>query len=120
MPPATPESEVLRAIHARLGSRPDVRLWRVNVAVAVPISQACPRCRPKAIRFGLPGMADLLGIVAPSGRMLSVEIKSEEGRMSKEQVAWSEMVTKFGGVSLAPVRSVDMAEAMLEEAMHAH
>lgn len=107
------ESATLRAIHSAIGSRPDVRLWRVNVAAAVPVSVACPRCRGKAIRFGLNGMADLLGIVAPTGRLLSVEVKSDTGRLTPEQRAWAEMVTRFGGLSVAPARCVaDVEEAL--------
>lgn len=103
------ERDVLRAVHATLGSRPDVRLWRVNVGVAVPMSQACPECRRKAIRFGLPGMADLMGIQSPSGRMLSIECKSETGKLTVEQTAWAAMVRRFGGLAVAPCRSVEDA-----------
>lgn len=110
------EAQILRAIHARLGARPDLRLWRVNVGVAVPIGQACPRCRDKAIRFGLPGMADLQGIIAPTGQLLSIECKSDTGRMTPEQEAWSAMVTKFGGLSIAPCRSVEEAVEAVEHA----
>lgn len=110
------ESDILRAVHGRLGSNPALRLWRVNVGVAVPISAACARCRPRAIRFGLPGMADLMGIVAPTGRLLSIECKSDTGRMRPEQEAWDAMVRKFGGISLAPVRSAEEAERLLREA----
>lgn len=104
------ESPLLRAIHTAVGSLPTARVWRVNTGVAVPIGLCCPRCRAKgAVRFGLPGQADLMGILAPSGRMLSIEVKSDTGRMRPEQEAWAAMVTRFGGVSVAPCRSVEQA-----------
>lgn len=123
------ESDVLRAVHARLGARPDVRVWRVNTGVAYPLSQVralidavlagrmaearvlAREMRP--VRYGLPGMADLMGILAPAGRLLSIECKSDSGRLTQEQRDWAAMVERFGGASLAPVRGADEAEAML-------
>lgn len=107
------ESATLRAIHAALGARPGVRLWRANVGVAVPMSLLCPECRRKPpIRFGLPGMADLLGVVAPSGRLLSIEVKSETGKERPEQARWREMVLRHGGIA-GLARSVAEAEALI-------
>ena len=107
------ETALMRSIHATLGSRADVRLWRVNVGTAVPIGLCCARCRARGpVRYGLPGMADLMGVIAPTGRLLSIETKSATGRLTDEQKAWDAMVRKMGGVSVAPCRS-------LEEAMEA-
>lgn len=106
------ETATLRAIHLALGARSDVRLWRAQVGVFVPISQACAHCRTHAMRIGLPGMADLLGIQAPAGRLVSLEVKSATGKPTEEQVAWAAMVKRFGGVA-AIVRSVEDAERAL-------
>ena len=107
------ETATLRAIHAAIGARPDVRLWRVQVGAAVPVSLCCARCRSKGVvRYGLPGMADLLGIQAPAGRLVSLEVKSATGKPTEEQVAWAAMVKRFGGVA-AIVRSVEDAERAL-------
>jgi hypothetical protein len=57
-------------------------------------------------------MADLLGIWAPSGRLLSVEVKSPTGRVRPEQERWAEMVARFGGVA-GIVRSVEEADRLL-------
>ena len=129
----TREAAVLREVHLRLGARPDVRLWRQNTGVAYPLSQVrelvdavlagdqraavavAREMRP--IRYGLPGMADLIGVVQRGGRLLSVEVKSPSGRLSEEQRAWDAMVRRFGGVSLAPVRGADEAEQALERAL---
>lgn len=123
------ETEVMRAVHLAIGSRPDVRLWRQNCGVAYPLSQVralidavmkdnLARARAVAremrpVRYGLPGMADLMGVLAPSGRLLSVEVKSATGRLSAEQRAWGEMVERFGGLSIAPARSVEEVENAL-------
>lgn len=107
------EAETLRAIHSAIGARSDCRVWRQQVGVFVPISHACARCRPYAMRIGLPGQADLLGVLAPHGRLLSIETKSPTGKLTPEQRAWSEMVTRFGGLSVAPARCVaDVEEAL--------
>ena len=105
----TRESEILRAVHRAIGARPDARLWRVNVGAAVPVSRACAACRRYTIRFGVPGMADLMGVLAPGGRMLSIECKSPSGKLTDEQRAWDAMVRRFGGLSIAPCRSVEEA-----------
>ena len=131
----TRESEIQRAVHERLGARPDVRLWRQNVGVGVPMSAAAilirvaeyvragdygtaralaPRALEAArrvIRFGVEGAADLSGILA-GGRRLEVEVKSERGRQSDEQHAYQAMIERFGGVYIL-ARSADEAEEML-------
>lgn len=107
------ESATLRAIHAAIGSRPDARVWRTQVGVFVPVSRACKTCRQHAMRIGIPGQADLIGVLAPHGRLLSIEVKSDTGRLRPEQVAWHETMLRMGAVSVAPARSVeDVIEAL--------
>lgn len=104
------ETETLRQIHAAIGSLPSVRLWRVNVGLAVPkrLLAGCPRCRNlPPVMYGLKGMADLLGIVGPSGRFLSVEVKSDTGKAREDQTHWADMVERFGGLAIREARSVE-------------
>ena len=103
------ESVIQSEIRLAVGSLPDVRLWRNNTG-----SIKDQRGRP--VQFGLAvGSADLIGIVAPWGRLLSIEVKSEVGRVRPEQVKWAELVRRFGGVA-GVARSVDEAMALVEEA----
>ena len=131
----TRESEIQRAVHERLGARPDARLWRQSTGVGIPMSAAqllirvaeharagdygtaralAPRALEAAqrvIRFGIEGGADLSGILA-GGRRLEVEVKSERGRQSEEQVAFQRMIERFGGLYIL-ARSAEEAEEML-------
>lgn len=79
------QNEILRTF----GTRPDMRLWRSNCGVA--------RMGDRTVRFGVPGQADLHGIL-PGGLFLAIEVKSETGQQTPEQRAYQAMIDKFGGV----------------------
>ena len=127
---AGPESKIQKSIHAALGSRPDVRLFRQNVGQgwtgsdvgrfdngAIVIHDARP------LRCGLcKGSSDLIGLqsvtVTPEmvGRTLAVfvavEVKAARGRATQQQRRFLDMVERMGGLS-GVARSVDEAEAIL-------
>lgn len=105
----TSESEILRSVHARLGALPHVRIWRQQVGGGVTFSG-------HKIRWGLPGMADLAGVVTVHGIgvALFVEVKSEKGRQRKEQVAFQATMERFGAIYLL-VRSAEEAEVLLAD-----
>ena len=115
------ESTILRAVHLALGTRSDCRMWRQQVAIAVPVGMLCRECRSKSpIRYGIPGQPDLFGIHKGSGKLISCEVKAENGRMTGEQLAWSAMMDAFNAINLSGhdgVRSVEQALARLEEAI---
>ena len=60
------QNEILRAF----GTKRGMRLWRANVGVA--------RIGNRVVHFGVPGQADLTGIL-PGGVRLEVEVKSADG-----------------------------------------
>lgn len=98
------ERHIQRDIQLRFGALPWLRLWRVNVGAAkMPTGQV--------MRFGLPGMADLTGLVA-CGRRLEVEVKGPEGRLSKQQEAWGRCITALGGLWIV-ARSADDLQRFL-------
>lgn len=75
-----------------------MRLWRQNTGVA--------RMGPdRVVRFGVPGQADLTGIL-PGGRRLEIEVKSPTGQQTPEQRNYQRMVERFGGVYVL-ARSVE-------------
>lgn len=73
----------------------------------------------RKMKFGLGiGSADLVGMLIGgwnAGRVLAYEVKTPEGRLSKEQIAWIQAVNKRGGFAYC-VRSVDEALEKLKEA----
>ncbi len=94
------QNEILRAF----ATRRDMRLWRNNTGVA--------RIGRRVVRFGVPGQADLTGIL-PDGRRLEIEVKSEDGRQTEEQRNYQSMIERFGGVYVL-ARSVDDVTSALQ------
>ncbi|HUT62126.1 MAG TPA: VRR-NUC domain-containing protein [Phycisphaerae bacterium] len=90
------EKQVQNAILREFGTRPDLRIWRANCGVA--------RIGRRTVRFGIPGQADLTGI-APDGRRLEIEVKSERGRLSDDQERFRDLIRRFGGIHIV-ARSV--------------
>lgn len=97
------EKELQQLIHRTLGSRKDTRLFRNQVGV-YRLEDG------RVIASGLhKGSADLIGWqtveVTPEmvGKklavFLSVEVKTETGRVSPEQSVWLDVVKKAGGIA---------------------
>ena len=91
------ESTTQTAILREFGTRSDMRLWRANSGSAV--------IRGRLVKFGIPGQADLTGIL-PDGRRLEVEVKSEFGQQTPEQANYQAMIERFGGVYIL-ARSIE-------------
>jgi hypothetical protein len=94
------QHEILKA----WGAHPAVRLWRQNTGVA--------KMGDRSVRFGLPGCADILGLIGPSGRFLAIEVKSPTGRQSEEQKRFERVIKQWGGVYVL-ARSVADVDAAL-------
>lgn len=95
------EAETQAEILAAYANHPRVVLWRQNTG-ALAIGK-------RFVRFGLPGQADISGLIAPTGRALFIEVKSDRGRQSPQQVTFQRFVEKHGGLyvlarSLSDVR----------------
>lgn len=102
------ETELQQQIRLELGRERDLVLWRNHVGVG----EHGGRVR----RFGLSiGSSDLIGILAPSGRFVALEVKSARGRVTPEQDLFLTLIQDRGGFA-AVVRSVDEARAALERA----
>lgn len=91
------EKQIQNQILRTFGTRSDMRLWRANVGAA--------RFGRQTVRFGIPGQADLTGIL-PSGLRLEIEVKSASGVQTAEQRAYQSIIERFGGVYVL-ARSVD-------------
>lgn len=55
------------------------------------------RAGGRVVRFGLPGQADLTGIL-PGGVRLEIEVKGPGCPQTPEQKAFQRMIERFGGV----------------------
>lgn len=107
------QAEILRIV----GGRPDVRLFRNNVAlswVGSLVSNHNGRVvldNARPLHAGLfVGSGDLIGWRVRDGiaQFLSIECKSHRGTPSPEQYNWRAVVQSSGGVGLI-VKSVDEA-----------
>lgn len=95
-------SQLVNDVLLRIGSRTDVRLWKNHTG------QARSADGRRRLTFGIKGGSDLIGLIAPSGRLLAIECKTGKAKQSKEQKAFQAMVEKFGGVYVL-ARSVEDA-----------
>ena len=66
---------------------PDLRLFRRNVGVVA--------VGPRRIRFGIAGQCDLWGVTR-GGVHVELELKTSTGRLSEDQVRWSEWCHGWG------------------------
>lgn len=85
------------------GAHPRLRIWRQNTGGAT--------IKGRVVRFGVPGCADILGVIGPHGRLLAIEVKSATGRQTEDQLRFQRVIEHFGGVyvlarSLADVDAV--------------
>ena len=103
----TTESDVLRdcLYYLKVGG---ILAWRTNnTGIYDPVKK-----RFRAFQ-GLRGVSDILGILAPSGRLLAVETKGPTGRLTPEQKVFLDRVRAAGGLALV-VRDVDELVKALE------
>ncbi len=133
------ESEVLRAIRDGVNTGP-VRVFRNNVGTALVVNHkhaqtkqaiisACARLAEskgafaQRMSFGLSaGSGDLIGYrqvtIGPEhvgmtlAQFLSVEVKTDKGRVRPEQVNWLEHINQAGGLAVV-ARSLSDAKQLL-------
>lgn len=110
------EQQIQQAILATLGALPDVRLWRQNSGMAVPL-EALRRGEDRPVRYGVNGCGDLSGVLQVSGLgiRLEVEVKAATGRQSDDQKRFQAMIERFGGIYIL-ARSVEEALEQLQRA----
>lgn len=106
------ETDTVRAILQFLALH-HIPAWRMNSGAA--------KIGNRLVRFGSPGMSDILGI-HPSrpahtyggeiGRFLAIEVKSKFGRLRPAQAAFSQTVSQAGGLYLVVRHVDDVANAL--------
>lgn len=111
------ESDILNDVLRTFGSRPDMRVWRANVG-------AMRDRNGRLVQFGVPGQADVTGIMPvvsrcqcglphpPVGVRLEIETKSAAGRQSDEQRQYQKIIQRFGGLYILARSARDVADVM--------
>lgn len=113
-PSTKPEAVVLREILAAIGALPGVLVMRNQVGAVERFDERTNSTRVERYGLGV-GSADLVAILAPSGRWVCLEVKSATGRVEPEQAKWHERARSFGAF-VAVVRSAEEACAAIERA----
>ena len=107
MPPA-PESLIQNQILVAWGSHPRLRIARINTGAAM-VGQGKSK---RLVRFGVPGTADIVGLIAPTGQMLQIEVKTTIGAQSPAQRTMKRVVTGFGGLYILARSLADVDAAL--------
>ena len=97
------EKQIQNSIVREFGTKPWLRIWRANVGVA--------RINRRVVRFGVPGQADLTGILY-DGRKIEIEVKSATGRQTQDQKNFQAMIEKFNGVYILARSITDVYEQL--------
>lgn len=93
---------------------PNIRVWRTNTGGAVPMGivraavamirtgkiEAGCQMLQRPTKFGILGGGDISGVIGPSGRVLSIEVKWGADKQSEEQQAFEAMLRDRGGLYL--------------------
>lgn len=69
----------------------------------------------RIVSVGLPGMSDIMAVVAPHGRLLCIEVKTGSARQNSAQEAWEKAMKRIGAV-YGVARSVDDATELADDA----
>lgn len=96
------EAALQSEIRLALGQRDDVMLFRINVGKFRPLHGP----QDRVIQSAPNGTPDLLGVLAPHGRALAIEVKAPKGRQREEQQAFQRAWEARGGLYIL-ARSVD-------------
>lgn len=105
----TPEGLVKKAICDYLKySRPDIFFWtNSSTGIYDPVRKVF---RKPNSPYQINGTADILGLIAPRGRFLAIEVKSETGRLSDDQKSFIRAVNANGGLAFVAWSIDDVIE----------
>jgi hypothetical protein len=110
-------ARLIEAVATRAAQRrgPSAVLWRVNTGAARLPGKGG---RDHVVRFGLPGQADIQGVIAPWGVVLQIEVKTDRrgSKQSPAQEAVERLITSAGGVYFV-ARSGAEARALYLDAL---
>lgn len=103
-----PETSLVRSVIAWLLAN-GIMAWRVNTGMQIAEYKGVRR----AIRFGEPGMADVLAIL-PGGRLLAIECKAGKNQLSEKQKDWLCRAAAAGALTIVARSLSDVESALLE------
>lgn len=89
------ENQLAFEVLSAWGSHPRLRIARVNTGAAM----VGPPGKQRLVKYGVPGTADICGLLAPTGRLVMIELKTLRAgsKQSDAQVTMQRVITAFGG-----------------------
>lgn len=103
-------SNLLNSILLALGRHSDVLIWKTQNGTFRAMDNPS-----RIVKTGNPGSSDIFAVVAPSGRFVSIEVKTGSGVQSDAQKCWQASVERRGGI-YGVVRSIEDALKLIEKA----
>ncbi len=102
------ETKLVKEILVALSAEKDFICWRNNTGKLADVNG-------RWVTYGLGvGSADIIGVLAPWGRFVALEVKTARGKQNPMQWNWSLAVRGKGGF-YSVVRSVEEAIGALNE-----
>jgi len=90
------ESELQNQLLTYLNLHKDFFAWRNN---STGIYDPSTKTYRRKVGFDIKGVSDILGIHKPTGRLVAIEVKSEKGKPTFEQLAFIKRINESGGIS---------------------
>lgn len=84
--------KLVNDVHLLCGAMPQIRLWKQVNGVFRSMTGN------RLVKVGLIGSSDLTGIILTSGKRLEAEAKTGNAVQNDEQIAFANMIVKYGGV----------------------
>lgn len=128
------ESDTLKKIMLKLGTKPWLKIWRNNTGQAwngVRVSlkkgsrvvDSMGRVlvvenddilirRAHPVNFGLKGSGDIAGIIAPKGTVIYIETKYGRYKQTEQQKLFAKMIESMGGFYIV-ARDPEMVEQQI-------
>ena len=105
------ETNLVKTCLAYLHAR-GVTCWRANTGAARLPGKGG---KPQLVRFGPPGQSDILGWLAPDGRVLAVECKIGKNVPSEDQLEFLRRCNEDGGLGIVAYCLDDMIGKLPEK-----
>lgn len=86
-------AKLVKDILTTCGALECCRIWKNDTGMAMSLDGA------RHLRYGLKGSADIIGI-GQGGIFIAIECKTGSAVQNKRQIAFQEMIEKFGGIYL--------------------
>lgn len=96
-------SKLVNDILVELTKYRHIRVWKGVTGVAQSFDGK------RTIKFGLPGSADITGLIGPRGIRVELEVKTGKGEQRDDQRVFQHMIERLGGI-YAICRSVEDAK----------